>query len=387
MATNATTLLVSFFFFSFLLVAFFLLSVLFFVAIFFFVVLFFFRAVLDALVGFLLREDDVVYPIKSCKGTKLESCEYTETGFKYDRHWVVVDATTHKQCTAREYPQMVLIHPVVNQNAGTLTILIGPLTYVVPLDPSPSSSTRYEDIQIWSSTTDGYHVVVPATSTQPSLDEALSKYLGKEVLLVRKGSQQRAVGRNTITYEVDYGSGKGSNGGAHTAFADGYPFLVTTRESFQHVWSRVRLDAQEGKIIKNEKERELWKEGGSEEIVIERFRPNVVVKGAEEWEEDGWIRLEVGEGKDIFNLVTRCGRCQLPNVDPATGVPSKTVPYKIISSYRRVDPADKYSPCFGINTIPKSSAGVVQVGDTVKVVARGQRRDGGGWIRPEDGKE
>jgi hypothetical protein len=43
----------------------------------------------------------VVYPIKSCKGTSVESSEFDVRGFKFDRRWMVVEAGNHKMLTAR----------------------------------------------------------------------------------------------------------------------------------------------------------------------------------------------------------------------------------------------------------------------------------------------
>ena len=42
----------------------------------------------------------VVYPIKSCKGTSVESSEFDVRGFKYDRRWMVIEASNHKMITA-----------------------------------------------------------------------------------------------------------------------------------------------------------------------------------------------------------------------------------------------------------------------------------------------
>ena len=63
------------------------------------------------------------------------------------------------------------------------------------------------------------------------------------------------------------------------------------------------------------------------------------------WEEDTWRKLEFTDNsgsstrKGTLICTSRCGRCQLPNVCPETGEPDKVVPFKIISKYRRVDPA------------------------------------------------
>ncbi len=146
-----------------------------------------------------------------------------------------------------------------------------------------------------------------------------------------------------------------------------------------------------------------WPPARVEGFQMERFRPNVVVEGVgEAWSEDGWKEVgvypasveeenESGEELDAvdeatrddelasatdnnrlsrgnFILTSRCGRCQLPNVDPSTGIPDPAVPYKVIAKYRRVDPEIKYTPCFGVNGMPVRAEGEVRVGDRVEVM-------------------
>jgi len=46
-----------------------------------------------------------------------------------------------------------------------------------------------------------------------------------------------------------------------------------------------------------------------------RFRPNIVVQGSQEWEEDMWKEITIGDAGKFF-LVSRCPRCQLPKYAP-----------------------------------------------------------------------
>ena len=49
-----------------------------------------------------------IYPIKSCKGISVSSALDEETGFQYDRLWMVVDENM-KFMTQRQFPIMVQI--------------------------------------------------------------------------------------------------------------------------------------------------------------------------------------------------------------------------------------------------------------------------------------
>jgi hypothetical protein len=56
-------------------------------------------------------------------------------------------------------------------------------------------------------------------------------------------------------------------------------------------------------------------------LIMERFRPNVVVSGAPAWAEDLWSEVAIGgsEGSVTLKLVKPCSRCSIPDVDPTTG--------------------------------------------------------------------
>ncbi|HEY2928858.1 MOSC domain-containing protein, partial [Piscinibacter sp.] len=53
-----------------------------------------------------------VYPVKSCAGVALGESLLVETGFEFDRAWMVVDADA-RFVTQRELPRMALIRPVL----------------------------------------------------------------------------------------------------------------------------------------------------------------------------------------------------------------------------------------------------------------------------------
>ena len=50
-----------------------------------------------------------IYPVKGCGGIALNSATLGLHGFEYDRHWLVVRASTHGFVTQRQFPRMCLI--------------------------------------------------------------------------------------------------------------------------------------------------------------------------------------------------------------------------------------------------------------------------------------
>ncbi|KAJ5946768.1 hypothetical protein N7454_003607 [Penicillium verhagenii] len=114
------------------------------------------------------------------------------------------------------------------------------------------------------------------------------------------------------------------------SFADCAPFLVISQASIDNVSARL----PEG-----------------EEMDHTKFRPNIVVSGADSaFEEDFWTELIVGPTKARLLLTGNCVRCQSLNVDYQTGNMAEgeagTVLKKLMKD-RRVDRGAKFSPVFG----------------------------------------
>lgn len=70
-----------------------------------------------------------------------------------------------------------------------------------------------------------------------------------------------------------------------------------------------------------------------------------------------------------LDVVARCARCQVPNVNPDTAEKHPKQPWDELMKFRRVDTggAAKYKPCFGMLCVPKNE-GVVQVGAKLEVL-------------------
>ena len=72
------------------------------------------------------------------------------------------------------------------------------------------------------------------------------------------------------------------------------------------------------------------------QIPMDRFRPNVVIKGCNPYEEDTWQRVRVGGGV-IMDVIKPCARCPIPTTDQATGVrdsSSDPQPTRTLRTYR-----------------------------------------------------
>ena len=83
-------------------------------------------------------------------------------------------------------------------------------------------------------------------------------------------------------------------GGNQVAFSDGFPLLLISESSLYDLNSRV-----------------------TREISMKRFRPNLVVKNTDPYQEDNWNTIRIGDCE--LQIVKSCSRCILTTIDPETG--------------------------------------------------------------------
>ncbi|KAG8742537.1 hypothetical protein FRC10_001304 [Ceratobasidium sp. 414] len=307
----------------------------------------------------------LVHPIKSCRGISLSESRYTPKGLQVWQY-LIVEADTHKFITARQFPKMVLVETAIEPGETPLLRVSFPKasgisSFVTPLAPDSATLQSWElisDIEIWLDTGLNAYVAESLSPTEPSPSSLLSSFLGRDVLLVLKGPKRRAVETTSTHPDLD----------AEVRFQDGFPLLLATTESLAAVQERVRHSANgvQG-----------WKVGGitprwqTEELVMERFRPNIVLSGSPApFDEDYWGDVQIGEdGAEggVVSVVGRCGRCLLPNVDTTTGVRDNAVPFKVITKFRRVETLAGSTACFGVNAVAQAS-GVFRVGDRLRVL-------------------
>ena len=99
---------------------------------------------------------------------------------------------------------------------------------------------------------------------------------------------------------------------------------------------------------------------------MKRFRPNIVVEGADPWAEDFWKAVRIG-GVEI-DVAKPCDRCIVTTLDQATGEKTGREPLKTLHKIRRsVHPDLPNVVLFGWNSAPRG-AGEIAVGDAVEII-------------------
>lgn len=249
---------------------------------------------------------------------------------QYDRQWMIVDAATHRFLTARTIPRMLLIHPSINRDADSLDITVPssastspPLTFSVPLahpatylsDPEGDESLDHDYSVFGCEPQDGYSV------GSPELIAALSDFMGRDVLLIRKGLTKRSVkevpgvvhseGLNPVLGFADFYAFQIASA---TSLKCAPPFYITfapsdPRAPRSELTTRIHSLTTDPSFNQTRwSPSALSTQGGLE---ITRFRPNIVVEGLKEaWEEDGWKRVRFAEEEEV-EVGMKCGRCQV----------------------------------------------------------------------------
>lgn len=298
-----------------------------------------------------------IYPIKSCRGIEIGKTRIKRMGLTLDRNWMFIDKADRKFLTIRSDPSMTLIDTkIVEDDATKQQMLVVSIhdkeeNVTIPAFPSKDwleENTTLSTVEIWEANTDGYEY-------STAINQIFSDFFRKDVALIYKGPTPRftAVNGQKELYGQDI---------PHH-FADVMSLQVASQASINDLNRRLK-----DKPAAN-----------TAALTIERFRPNIIVRGRDDhpWEEDSWKRVRITtsipEQESIFKIdldvVARCARCQVPNVDPDTAEKHPKEPWDELMKYRRVDKGGvaKYKPCFGMLCIPKNE-GVVQIGATLEVL-------------------
>lgn len=257
-----------------------------------------------------------VYPVKSAGGVPQRSWEIDGFGLRYDRRWMVVNAAG-EFLSQRIRPKLALVRPELRD--ATL-ILRAP---ALPELAIPAGSDGGEDVPVtvWGGETQG--VVV-----SPEANEWFSALLGQDCRLVFMRDETVRPVRTDYAFD-----------GERTSFTDGFPFLLITEASLADLNRRL-----------------------ASPLPMNRFRPNLVVAGAEPFAEDGWGRIRIGPV--TFRVAKPCPRCVMPTVDQTLGISTSTEPLRTLATFRRN--ADGQVD-FGQNLL-HAGTGRIEVGMPVEIL-------------------
>lgn len=253
-----------------------------------------------------------IYPVKSLRGISVESLSLTNSGPDFDRKWMVV-SPNGKFLTQRVLPKMCLINTALNN--GVLTLSHSGLSPV----EVPAGGGRAIEVTVWRDT-------VSAEDCGDEIAGWLSAALGKECRMVfmPSGNERIATKRN-YQFSSLYG------------FADGYPLLLASESSLAEFNTYL-----------------------TRPVGMDRFRPNVVVRGSSAFAEDHWQEINIDSHS--FILTSPCTRCAVPSIDQATAEKEQQV-LDTLNTHRRFDKETR----FGQNVVYQHES-TIAVGHKVEIV-------------------
>ncbi len=262
-----------------------------------------------------LRIKDIyIYPLKSARGIALRHSSVEERGLRFDRRWMVVDAAGSfiSQRT----------HPLLSQIDVSIDVmrlkLSAPGYGEMHLPLYPSSAVR-RTVVVWDDAVD-------AMESDREASDWMSALLGEPCAVVYfPDDARRAV---DATYARHH---------EQTAFSDGFPVLVVGQAS---------LDALNTRL--------------AESVPMDRFRPNIVVEGAEPFAEDAWSTMTAGGA--VLEIVKPCARCVITTIDQRTGHKG-TEPLATLAGFRKTGG----KILFGQNALVRTP-GSIGVGDTIECI-------------------
>ncbi|CAA3018094.1 mitochondrial amidoxime reducing component 2-like [Olea europaea subsp. europaea] len=234
-----------------------------------------------------------IYPVKSCRGISVSQASISSTGFRWDRQWLVVNSRG-RGYTQRVEPKLALIEVELptdafspgwepNTNSFLVIRAVGMNTLKIPV-VEPHEKANAVSVWEWSGS---------AFDEGEEASKWFTDFLGKPCRLVRfdEESETRPVDRE---YARNY----------KVKFNDLYQFLILSQGS---------LDALNDRL--------------EQPVLVNRFRPNILVDGCESFAEDFWREIKINDSTFLGHDL--CHRCKVPTVNQETAEvgaePTKTL--------------------------------------------------------------
>ncbi|MFP4313576.1 MAG: MOSC domain-containing protein [Alphaproteobacteria bacterium] len=271
-----------------------------------------------------------IYPLKSGAGMPVDKFVLTERGPTHDRLWMLVQdqgINAGKFITQRDRgcEKLSLVQSSLDKE--------GKIKFSTPagktLEVSQSGWNKYKGaVRVWSDE-------CAAVDAGDTAAKWFSDYLGQPCRLVKIPDD--FIRATDPAY---------SRQGDQVSFADGFPLLVTNMASLKTLSEHFPPNV---------------------EIGMERFRPNIVLEGAEPFEEDVIHELKIGNV--VLEFVKPCSRCKITTIDQTEGVSPSNEPLKTMGQVRRGKGDGLQGVFFGQNAVARV-LGTINVGDEVEILSK-----------------
>ena len=273
--------------------------------------------------------DLFIYPVKSLKGIALDNSQTGQRGLEFDREWMITD-NAYNFISQREIELMTTIETKIDSSS---LILSSPQNRRLKV-PLESNGVNKVKVMVWDDYCDAYDEGDEASSW---LTEALGTHKGSSLRLVRFDQKDKRLVPKKYLNGVH----------AESAFSDQFPYLITSWES---------LSKLNNGLLEN----------NSKKVSMNRFRPNIVIKGLSDIEKMTSFNLTCEKGDYQFGLRKPCKRCKITTINQETGeIENPKEPLATLVKLKNSE--ESHGAFFGQNAILLSDYGVLRVGDLLEL--------------------
>ncbi len=246
-------------------------------------------------------------------GIALNQSKIEERGLQYDRRWVLCNEQ-NQFISQREINELALFYLQLSVNGFAVQYKNG-LAFEIPFSIKGST----EMVNIWDDECKAIEY--------KKASEWFSKMLNFtcKLFYMPNETKRNIDDRFSVNNEI-------------TSFSDGFPILIIGQESLNDLNNKL-----------------------AEKIEINRFRPNIVFKGGNAFDEDNFLDFSINNMQ--FKGVKLCSRCIMITINQVTGI-SSAEPLKTLATYRTVN----NNVMFGKNVIALQTNGFVQINDELKLL-------------------
>ncbi|KAG0229503.1 hypothetical protein BGW41_003013 [Actinomortierella wolfii] len=377
----------------------------------------------------------IIYPIKSCRGYKIpagKAWPIEPHGLRYDREWMLVDATTGAALTQKRFPRMCLIRTevlleqkimVIEQDEVASTSLNTPppsprlsspalqagsletestdattlhsnskdaddrRRLIISLDEldaaCPLSKDGRQSFQTSSSRVCGDCTKV-ISYEDPQIHEWFSTFLGHPCRLVRQPPPAKQDDGSRLVSTRHVKAHLNAPQGAPITLTNESPFLLISDKSVERVQEWIdEHDGGQGKIRREALTRSPATDDDDDDgkhkdaqrqrhqFTSDSFRGNFVTRGQQAaFEEDRWSRIQIG--RQVFDILGPCRRCHMVTIDQKRATKNNDV-FLALSKHRKGAGGQIF---FGMHMLHRPDLSVapyqVQVGDLIRTLSHSQ---------------
>lgn len=257
-----------------------------------------------------------IYPIKSLPGIRVNTATVTEKGLQHDRRWMLVDSD-RQFITIRKERLLTQFYISEASLGYDVQTDFHKSSIQIPFELEEGEELK---VKIWDDE-------VVALEGKQGWNDWFSEALRKPVTLVYLPEETKRPIKEK--WQVNDES---------VSFADGYPYLIVGQSSLDRLNQKLESP-----------------------IGINRFRPNLVFKKGEAYEEFLWKDFMIGDMH--FKGLKPCERCVVTTIDIKTGE-ADLEPLNTLAT-QKIDG----KVVFGQHALSLSE-GQIKVGDYIDVVSK-----------------